>query len=114
MERIQRLYDEIRFRREMEHVLSMSFEQHLNDSLSRKTVNIRTRIKKHDDYFETYRCNKKKPLKDEQCSICQYGYKSNQIVRQTCVSCYFHALCIDKWLVNSKNGTCPNCSIKLI
>jgi hypothetical protein len=69
----------------------------------------KSRIKEYDDVFHTMRCNKKNNLHTERCTICIDEFKSNQICRKTCEKCVFHALCIDTWILNSKDKTCPNC-----
>lgn len=112
--RFQNYYYEMRFRREMDHALALSFEHLLHETSNKPLIQLKSRNKKWDTVFETFRCNKSNPLSNDQCSICQYGFKSNQIVRKTCSNCYFHALCVDKWLTNAEPKTCPNCVIKLI
>ena len=68
-----------------------------------------SRIRKHDELFTTLRCNKNNSLKGENCTICLDGFKPNQIFRKTCAKCVFHALCIDTWIINSNDKSCPNC-----
>ena len=113
MDRFEQYYNEMRFRREMDQALSLSFEYFLNETSNKKILKLKSRLKKYDSVFETFRCNKTRPLSDDMCSICQFGFKRNQIIRKTCSNCHFHALCIDKWLVNAKSKTCPNCVVIL-
>lgn len=109
MDIFEAFFNESRFHRELEITMLRSFEQARDNSLNQNIRNVKKRKKNWDIIFETFRCNKSKNLQDEKCTICQYGFKSNQIVRNTCLNCYFHALCIDKWLVNAKIKSCPNC-----
>jgi hypothetical protein len=112
MFRLHSLYYEMQYERDMDIALSSSFEHLLNENENKKIIKLKSRKKEWDKSFTTFRCNKVNPLCSEKCSICQYGFKSNQIVRNTCEKCYFHALCIDRWLVNVNK--CPNCMVIIL
>lgn len=60
--------------------------------------------------FEVKSFNSAKNIKQSSCSICMEDYESeDQVKKMKCLGeHWFHAACIDQWLV--ENRTCPNCN----
>lgn len=95
--------------------MMIRYDQYLSQQRQQELISLRifrpnSRIKDYDNCFLTLRCSKKNNIKDQNCTICLEGFKSNQIFRKTCEKCVFHALCIDTWLCNNERKSCPNCN----
>ena len=54
------------------------------------------------------------PILDEDasCSICREHLTDNQMYRKLPCNHYFHAHCIDMWLLTIYRIECPNCKTK--
>ncbi|WOH13407.1 hypothetical protein DCAR_0832917 [Daucus carota subsp. sativus] len=46
---------------------------------------------------------------DQECSICLSDFKRGDEIMQLSCQHFFHALCLDKWLLSYGHVTCPYC-----
>ena len=48
---------------------------------------------------------------DEKCTVCQYDFAENEIIRKLTCGHLYHFACVDEWLIKDKK--CPVCKIEI-